>query len=119
MRKLMLWLGRVPASLRTLSNKALQVTNKILQLLESNLSLEIQALIPGEKDEAIVMAVTIALRQFRDVLEAAKTRRERKHICKEVAATMVAVMDGGKLPLEVYSEQFQKVFEENKLNGVV
>ena len=114
----MLWLGRVPASLRKLSNKALQVTNKILQLLESNLSLEIQALIPGEKDEAIVMAVTIALRQFRDVLEAAKTRRERKHICKEVAATMVAVMDGGKLPLEVYSDQFQKVFEENKLNGV-
>lgn len=114
MRKLLIFLGRVPNSIRKISAKVLQVTTKMLELLESDVAITATKLIPGESDESLRIALIMALQAFESVLKDAKTRRERKSVAKQMATYMVAKIDGNQMPLVDYDHCFERVFQEQK-----
>jgi len=114
LRKLMLAFGAVPASIRRISEKVLQVTTKLLWLAESKGAIIVTQVIPGDKDEALRLALIVALNALKERLEGAATSRERKRVAKEIATRMIAHIDEHRLESEKYGELFEKVFEDNK-----
>ena len=115
MRKLMLIFGRVPSSIRRITDKVLQATTWLVNVLESAPVEVATKIIPGEYDDLLRMSLIAALDVFNDRLKAAKSKRERKHIAKEIADRMVATLDGKKLSDGEYATLVQKVFDEKNV----
>jgi hypothetical protein len=97
---------------RAAARKALKITTKILQLLESNVALLVTNIIPGEKDDALRLALIALLKTFNPILEVATTGATRKAIAARIAAELVAAQDQHRERMGTYSIIVEQVYQQ-------
>lgn len=114
MRKVIMWLGRIPNSIRTAARKALKITTKILEILESRQALIITELIPGDADDKIRLALIAALKAFQPALQAAENNAARKALAARIGAELTAAQDGRKERMGQYAIWFEQVYQEGR-----
>lgn len=98
--------------MRAAARKALKITTKILELLESNTALLITNIIPGEKDDALRLALIALLKTFNPILEVATSTKARKAIAARIAAELTAAQDQHKERLGTYSIIVEQVYQQ-------
>lgn len=98
--------------MRVAARKALKITSKLLQLLESGEAVLIVKLIPGEKDDALRLALIALLKTFNPIIEVATTSMERKAIAARIAAELVAAQDAHRERMGTYSIIVEQVYQQ-------
>jgi hypothetical protein len=114
MRKLIIWLGRIPGTVKNACRKALGITTKILQMLESRQAILITNLIPGEKDDALRFALIAVLKAFQPILEGTENTAARKALAARIGAELTAAIDGRKESLGQYAIWFEQTYQEGR-----
>lgn len=117
MRKVLMFLGAIPNSIRTAARKALKITTKILQVLESRQAILVTELIPGDTDDKIRLALIAALKAFQPALQAAENSAARKALVARIGAELTAAQDGKRERMGQYAIWFEQVYQEDKKNG--
>lgn len=119
-RKIILFFGRIPASIKAAARKALRVTSYLKDLLNSEGAIVITRLIPGDIDDQLRKALLDILNALWPVLEtAAEDRtvqkgRMVKAVLARVGAELVAAQDGKQHSMGQYSIWFEQVYQESK-----
>lgn len=108
-----MWLGRIPASVKKAAQKALKITTKILQILESRQAIMITDLIPGKVDDELRLALIAALKAFTPALEAASNSKARKALAARIGAELTAAQDGNRERIGQYAIWFEQVYQES------
>lgn len=114
MRKILIWLGKVPGSVRKAAGVALQVTTKLLYALESDEALMLNKLIPGNVDDSVRLALIQILRALEPALKAANTSTAKKALAARVGAELTAAGDGKQHSIGQYAIWFETVYAEQK-----
>lgn len=116
MRKILIWLGRVPGSVRKAAGVALHVTTNLLYALESQQAIMINQLIPGTIDDSVRLALINILHALEPALKAANTPQAKKALAARVGAELTAAGDGRQHNLGQYAVWFETVVQEAKVS---
>ncbi len=119
MRKLMLWLGRVPASIRQAARRARKITTPWIAALESERAVMLTKIIPTDIDETLRLSILAILKALQPALQAVDDTKARKAIAARAGAEIVAIQDGHKERLGQYAIWFEQVYQEDTKNPSV
>lgn len=115
MKKFIIWLGRVPSSIRLAAKKALKASTFVLQILKSDKASMVVALIPGDWDNSLRIALIAILEQLNATIKVAKTEEERQMIAGKIGASITEKLYGDKnISKQEYTALFEKVYKEEK-----
>ncbi len=115
MRKIILFLRRIPLTLEKFALKAIPVTTKLLNLLENDKTVFITDLIPGNADNELRVVLISLLKEFNSVLFNLEDHdTTRKAIVARFGAEIVSRLDGKKENISTYIQIFEQVYSKNK-----
>lgn len=114
MRKLIRFLGLIPAKLKKIGLIALRFNEALLNALQSKTADIITTLIPGEADDELKAAIVVVLSKFKKVLTTTDEVAIRKAIALRIGAEILQLMDKNKEPFSNYIIYFQKIYDEVK-----
>jgi hypothetical protein len=114
MRKVILWFGRIPASLSRYSKVALKATNKILKWADSDIAKAIVLATPTDVDDKLREKIVLILKSMVPVFAKLSDERAKKAVLARIGAEIVAEMDGRKEKTNEYVKAFEKEVGENQ-----
>lgn len=115
MRKIILWIGRIPASIKRAATVALPICEKILRFAQSGQAIVITSLIPGDADEQVRKGIIEVLSRLLPILRQLTEDSARKAIAARIGAEITAVVDGKQEAMNVYVQAFEKTLGETRV----
>lgn len=118
MKQFILWLGRVPGSIKKIIDKVLRITTVIIAFLKSDTALLVTNIIPGEQDEAIRQALILALEAFKDAIDNVRKTKDvkaYKKLAGAIGAHMTATLDKNDADQATYVQCFERVYQQSKI----
>lgn len=113
MRKLLIAIGLVPSIIVKFCDKALKLTNTLIDCADSDTAKLIVRVTPTDVDDKVRLGIVAILNALVPIFQAAKDKRARKAIASRIGAEIVAEMDGRKEKTGYYVTQFEKNLNVN------
>jgi len=109
MRKIILWLGRVPSSIAKFAKDAKGITDLLLRIVNSDISKIIVQATPTDIDNIIRLKIVAILERLVPILKTASDEGAKKAIAARIGGEITGVFDGNKERTGIYMQSFEKI----------
>jgi phenylpyruvate tautomerase PptA (4-oxalocrotonate tautomerase family) len=109
MRKIILWLGRVPSSIAKFAKDAKGITDLLIRLADSDTAKLIVAATPTDIDNILREKIVKVLKRLVPIFKSAQDEGAKKAIAARIGGEITGVFDGNKESTGVYMQSFEKI----------
>jgi len=113
MRKIILWLRRVPSSIAESCRVAKSITDTLIRYIDSDMAKMIVAATPTRLDDELRIAIVDVLNRLVPILKKTSDEGAIKGIAARIGGEVTAILDNKREKTNTYIQCFEKICNEN------